>query len=78
MLRELFGIKPEKVPHGWMTTRQWAKKETGDENNIRMVGLYLRRGISQGLIETKYFTVKCGSRILPVPHYRIKESRNNS
>lgn len=72
MLKELCGMKSQKIPQGWMTTKQWAKKETGDENKVGMTGVYLRKGVLQGLIEMKYFTVKCGSRVMPVPHYKIK------
>lgn len=78
MLKELCSTKPDIVPKGWMTTKQWAKQETGDENKVGMTGLYLRKGVMQGVIEMKYFTIKSGTRILPVPHYRIKASRNNS
>lgn len=72
MLKELCSTKPSQVPKGWKTTKQWAKQETGDENKIGMIGVYLRKGVMQGVIEMKYFTIKCGSRVMPVPHYKIK------
>lgn len=78
MLKELLSAKPESVPKGWLTTRQWAKKETGDENKVSTIAKYLQKGVALGIIEVKNFTVKCGSRVMPAPHYRIKESRNNS
>lgn len=72
MLRELIIGNGEKVPKGWMTTKQWAKQETGDENKIGMMSKYLKIGVERGLIEMKHFTIKTGSRVLPVPHYRLK------
>lgn len=77
MLKELCAKKPQLVPKGWLTTKQWAKKETGDENNISTISKYLQKGVSLGIIEVKNFTVKCGNRVMSSPHYRIKESGNN-
>jgi len=69
MLKELLvGNSACVVPKGWKTTKQWA-----DGENVQncQASVYLRKGLSLGLIEMKKFRVLTGSSVRPVPHYRL-------
>ena len=59
----------EAVPKGWLTSKQWAAEERRAESTIRK---QLRVLTDAGKIELKFFKVRTGQLIRPVPHYRLK------
>ena len=59
----------EKPPKGFFTRADLAKawKVTEQTTNRK-----LKRFVASGLVELKYFKVKSGQVVRPIPHYRIK------
>jgi hypothetical protein len=58
----------ENVPPGWMTTVQWAAEEG---KSIPRTSAIIRELVRAGHVESRNFVVQAGSRVLPVPHYRL-------
>ena len=58
----------DKVPDGWMTTVQWAAEEG---KSIPRTSAIIRELVRAGHVESRNFVVQAGSRVLPVPHYRL-------
>lgn len=59
----------EKVPKGWITTREFASivKLSPPQANKQM-----RLLLDKGKAESKKFSIKIGSAVRPIPHYRLK------
>jgi len=72
LARTLSG-EPDVVEPGFRSQRQWAELLGISVQTIRLT---MRNGIEQGLVERKVFKlIDAAGRLLPVPHYRIKESK---
>lgn len=56
-----------RVPAGWLTTRQWAKKWKLSEPRTFQL---LAEGIRIKRVRRQYFRIVAGRRTMPVPHYR--------
>jgi hypothetical protein len=59
--------KADKVPPGWLTVRQWAKRWKLTENHA---GTLLSSGVRTKKVLCRSFRIISGSRLYPVPHYR--------
>lgn len=68
-LAEVNGARTDTIPKGWITTSQFSLKLNCSipTANRKMRGLVLA-----GKAEETSFRIRVGSRILPVPHYRLK------
>lgn len=61
--------KTEKPEKGFHTRQQYSKLwRCGEQSANRR----LRKYVDAGLMEIKYFKIRTGLIIRPVPHYRIK------
>jgi|APSaa5957512622_1039677.scaffolds.fasta_scaffold66234_2 predicted transcriptional regulator len=66
LLDEINSIELEEIPEEWKTTKQLAKEwKTSESNASRLV----RKGVEKGVLKTRKFIIKTGSRTFPVPHY---------
>lgn len=62
----------EKPPKGFLTVVQHA--ETSGMSRVH-ASYVLRRAVAAGKAEVQSFRIRTGSRVLPVPHYRIIQGR---
>ncbi len=67
-LMESNGSKPEKVEPGFMTVCDWAAKINKSESHTCLL---LKKSVKAGRVEIKTFRILTGSRVYPVPHYRL-------
>lgn len=58
----------DAVPDGWLTTAEWAEEEG---KSIPQTNKLIRELMRGGHMETRTFTIRTGSRVMPVPHYRL-------
>ena len=56
-------VVPTEVPKGFYTVKQLAQ-QTGQTESVVL------KHLSKMGCERRMFKVKCGSRVIPVPHYR--------
>ena len=63
-------LQPDKVPPGWETSEQIAKKNGYSESRARAL---LIAGIRAGLIERKKFRLSARGNVFPISHYREKK-----
>lgn len=59
--------KPEPVPAGWLTVRQWAAKWKLAPSYANAL---LGNGVRQKKVRRRTFRVISGARLMPIPHYR--------
>jgi hypothetical protein len=62
----------DTVPDGWMTTEQWAAAWGLSRPHA---GSLLKQGTAAGTVELRRFRIETGSKVYPVPHYRVRTKR---
>lgn len=67
VLKRALSGEPDKVPKGWKTTEQICAEVDRAPRTVRQC---LIAGVKSGTIEVKRFRIQCGSRVVPVNHYR--------
>jgi hypothetical protein len=60
--------EPETVPDGWLTAEGIARAL---DVSAATAGRVIAAGIRKGTVERRDFKVMRGSRLYPVPHYRV-------
>ena len=58
-----------KPPKGFFTRAKYSKAWGVTEQTANRK---LKRFVASGLIELKYFKVRSGQVVIPIPHYKIK------
>lgn len=61
-------ILEEKVDDGWFTCRDLAKQKNIHEREAQRV---IRKLLDDGMLETRKYHIKTGTRIYPVVHYKL-------
>lgn len=60
----------DTVPEGWKTTEELSKEWGRAPSTVRpRIGPMVKAGLLEG---PRMFRVMAGTRVLPVPHYKVK------
>jgi hypothetical protein len=63
--------EPDSIPPGWFTCKEYAKNTNRSTSSAFKI---LSRCVQGGTIITQTFRIDVGTKVYPVPHYKILDA----